>query len=117
MPLQSVTKVTRRGAHGPFNEASCAGDVPIGWILDWLAFSGCVNQWQDVSKHVPVCFAKKQKHGTKYHERRKKKRSTEVQVCEDNIQERTGLEFANSQRAVENRNRWRELGPRSSQMR
>ena len=36
--------------------------------------------------------------------------------CEDNINEWTGLEFLNSQRAVENRKRWRELVAKSSVM-
>ena len=35
---------------------------------------------------------------------------------EDNIRERTGLEFAKSQRAVENRERWRKLVAKSSVM-
>ena len=33
---------------------------------------------------------------------------------EDNIREWTGLEFAKSQRAVENRDKWRELVAKSS---
>ena len=33
---------------------------------------------------------------------------------EDNIRERTGLEFAKSQRAVENREKWRKLVAKSS---
>ena len=33
---------------------------------------------------------------------------------EDNIREWTGLEFANSQRAVENREKWRKLVAKSS---
>ena len=40
--------------------------------------------------------------------RRKKKR------WEDNIWERTGLEFAKSQRAVETREKWRKLVTKSS---
>ena len=34
--------------------------------------------------------------------------------CEDNIREWTGLGFANSQRAVENREKWRKLVVKSS---
>ena len=34
--------------------------------------------------------------------------------CEDNIREWTGLEFAKSQRAVENRKTWRKLVAKSS---
>ena len=33
---------------------------------------------------------------------------------EDNIREWTGLEFAKSQRAVENREKWRKLAAKSS---
>ena len=33
---------------------------------------------------------------------------------EDNIREWTGLEFGKSQRAVENREKWRKLGVKSS---
>ena len=33
---------------------------------------------------------------------------------EDNIREWTGLEFGKSQRAVENRKKWRKLGAKSS---
>ena len=33
---------------------------------------------------------------------------------ENNIKERTGLEFAKSQRAVENREKWRKLAVKSS---
>ena len=33
---------------------------------------------------------------------------------EDNIRERTGLEFGKSQRAVENREKWRKLVAKSS---
>ena len=36
--------------------------------------------------------------------------------CEDNIREWTGLEFSKSQRAVENREKWRKLVVRSSVM-
>ena len=35
-------------------------------------------------------------------------------TMEDNIRERTGLEFAKSQRAVENREKWRKLVVKSS---
>ena len=34
--------------------------------------------------------------------------------CEDNIREWTGLEFVKSQRAVENREKWRKLVAKSS---
>ena len=34
--------------------------------------------------------------------------------CEDNITEWTGLEFVKSQRAVENREKWRKLVVKSS---
>ena len=44
---------------------------------------------------------------------RKKIRQTEEEG-EDNIREWTGLEFAKSQRAMENREKWRELVVKSS---
>ena len=43
----------------------------------------------------------------------KKIRQTE---WEDNIREWTGLEFAKSQRAVENREKWRKLDAKSSEV-
>ena len=43
----------------------------------------------------------------------KKTRQTEGEV-EDNIREWTGPEFAKSQRAVENREKWRKLVAKSS---
>ena len=39
----------------------------------------------------------------------KKTRQTEEEVGKDNIREWTGLEFVKSQRAVENRKKWRKL--------
>ena len=42
-------------------------------------------------------------------ERGKTTRQTEKRRWEDNIREWTGLEFARSQRAVENREKWRKL--------
>ena len=54
---------------------------------------------------------------TRYHERGKKKRYThEKKRWEDNMNKWTGLEFANSQRAAENRKRWRELVAKLSMM-
>ena len=44
----------------------------------------------------------------------KKTRQTEEEVCEDNIRDWTGLEFAKSQWAVENRKKWRKLVAKSS---
>ena len=51
-----------------------------------------------------------QNHLARHRERGKKTRQTE----EDNIREWTGLEFGKSQRAVENRERWRKLVAKSS---
>ena len=36
--------------------------------------------------------------------------------CEDNIREWTGLEFVKSQRAVENRDKWRKIVAKSSEV-
>ena len=54
-----------------------------------------------------------QNHLARYSKRGKKTRQTEEEV-EDNIREWTGLEFAKSQRAVENRGKWRKLVAKSS---
>ena len=43
-----------------------------------------------------------------------KRQGTEKKRREDNIKEWTGLEFAKSQRAVENREKWRKLVAKSS---
>ena len=59
-----------------------------------------------------------QNHLAGHSERGKKIRQTEEgrqsKRWEDNIRERTGLEFAKSQRAVENREKWRKLVAKSS---
>ena len=47
-----------------------------------------------------------QNHLARHSERGKKTRRTKEEV-EDNIREWTGLEFGKSQRAVENREKWR----------
>ena len=52
-------------------------------------------------------------HLARHSERGKKTRQTEEEV-EDKIREWTGLEFDKSQRAVENREKWRKLAARSS---
>ena len=52
------------------------------------------------------------KHLAGHNERGKRKR----QRWEDNIREWTGLEFIKSQRAVENREKWRKLVVKSSVM-
>ena len=49
----------------------------------------------------------------RHREREKKTRQTEEEV-EDNIREWTGLEFAKSLRAMENREKWRKLVAKSS---
>ena len=53
-------------------------------------------------------------HSARHSERGKKARQTEEEVGTDNIREWTGLEFAKSQRAVENREKWRKLVAKSS---
>ena len=53
-----------------------------------------------------------QNHIARYSERRKKTRHTEEEKKkkrEGNIREWTGLDFAKSQRAVKNREKWRKL--------
>ena len=52
------------------------------------------------------------KHLARHSERGKKTRQTEEEV--GNIRELTGLEFGKSQRAVENREKWRKLVAKSS---
>ena len=52
-------------------------------------------------------------HFARHSERGKKTKQTEEEA-EDNIMEWTGLEFAKSQRAVENREKWRKLVVKSS---
>ena len=54
-----------------------------------------------------------QNHLARQSERRKKTKQTETEV-EDNTREWTGLEFAKSQRAVENREERRKLVAKSS---
>ena len=54
-----------------------------------------------------------QNHLARHSERGKKTRQTDEDV-EDKIREWTGLEFAKSQRAVENREKWRKLVAKSS---
>ena len=54
-----------------------------------------------------------QNHLARHSERRKKTRQTEEEV-EDNIRDLTGLEFGKSQRAMENRGKWRKLVAKSS---
>ena len=54
-----------------------------------------------------------QNHITRHSERGKKTRQTEEKVG-DKIREWTGLEFAKSQWAVENREKWRKLAVKSS---
>ena len=61
-----------------------------------------------------------QNHNARHSERGKKTRQTEKEVgrqrkrWENNIREWTGLEFGKSQRAVENREKWRKLVAKSS---
>ena len=55
-----------------------------------------------------------QNHLARHSERGKKTRQTERERWEDNIREWTGLEFGKSQRAVENREKWRKLVAKSS---
>ena len=54
-----------------------------------------------------------QNHLVRHSERRKKARQTEEEV-EDNVRKWTCLEFAKSQKAVENREKWRKLVVKSS---
>ena len=54
-----------------------------------------------------------QNHFARHNEKEGKTRQTEEDV-EDNSREWTGLELAKSQRAVENREKWRKLVARSS---
>ena len=53
-----------------------------------------------------------QNHPARHSERGKKTRQTE----EDNIRKWTGLEFGKSQKAVENRRKWRKLVAKSSEV-
>ena len=55
-----------------------------------------------------------QNHLARHSEMGKKTRQTEEEVCEDNIREWTGLEFAKSQWAVENRDKWRKQVAKAS---
>ena len=55
-----------------------------------------------------------QKQLARHSERGKTTRQTEEEVWEDNIREWTGLEFAKSKRAVENREKWGKLVAKSS---
>ena len=55
-----------------------------------------------------------QNHLARCNEREKKTRLTEKKRWEDNIREWTGLEFAKSQWAVENRDKWRKQVVKSS---
>ena len=56
-----------------------------------------------------------QNHLARHSERGKKTRQTTTKKrLEDNNREWTGLEFAKSQRAVENREKWRKLVVKSS---
>ena len=50
-----------------------------------------------------------QNHLARHSERGKKTRQTDEEAASDNIREWTGLEFAKSQRAMENRGNWRKL--------
>ena len=59
------------------------------------------------------CLAKATLQGTVKGGRRQG-RQTERKRWEDNIREWTGLEFGKSQRAVENREKWRKLVTKSS---
>ena len=45
---------------------------------------------------------------------RKRRQGRQRKSWEDNIRERTGLELAKSQRAVENREKWRKVVAKSS---
>ena len=47
-------------------------------------------------------------------EQEKMNRGQKKRWTEDNVKEWTGLEFTNSQRATENRKRWRELVAKSA---
>ena len=47
-------------------------------------------------------------------ERKKKKRQTEEERWEDNIKEWTGMDFASSTRAAENRTKWKGIVANSS---
>ena len=50
------------------------------------------------------------------HSERERRQGRQRKRLEDNIREWTGLEFAKSQRAVENREKWRKLVAKSSMM-
>ena len=54
-----------------------------------------------------------QNHLARHSERGKKTRQTDEEAASDNIREWTGLEFAKSQRAVENRGKSRKLVAKS----
>ena len=59
-------------------------------------------------------FIRSGKNHVARHSERGKKRGREKKRWGDNIGEWTGLEFANSQRAVGNREKWRKLVVKSS---
>ena len=50
-----------------------------------------------------------QHHFARHSERGKKTKQTEKKKWEDNIRKWTGLEFAKSQRVVENRKKWNKM--------
>ena len=68
-----------------------------------LQWYGCVFHSSDLAKAILQ--------GTVYRGRRQGRQRKRF---EDNIREWTGLEFGKSQRAVENREKWRKLGVKSS---
>ena len=63
--------------------------------------------------HISCFIRSGQNHLARHSERGKKIRQTEEEVG-DNIREWTGLKFAKSQSAVENRGKWRKLVAKSS---
>ena len=66
-----------------------------------------------VRSHLPF-IRSGENHLARHSERGKKTRQTEERLEDNYIKEWTGLEFGKSQRAVENRGKWRKLVAKSS---
>ena len=93
------------------NEEVCAKiQQTIGPNEDLTIVKRCKLQWYDHVSHLSG-LAKTILQGTVKGGRRQ---GRQRKLWEDNIMEWTGLEFGKSQRAVENRKKWRKLVGKSS---
>ena len=93
------------------NEEVCAKiQQTIGPNEDLTIVKRCKLQWYDHVSHLSG-LAKTILQGTVKGGRRQ---GRQRKLWEDNIMEWTGLEFGRSQRAVENRKKWRKLVGKSS---